>query len=120
MGADERTFEQIEGDVKQFCEERNWDQFHDAKELSVALSTEVSELVELFRYKTGEEIEEVVAERREDFENEIADVLFLVARMTQIYDVGVGEAFDKKLEKTAENYPVEDAKGKNQKYTEYR
>ena len=120
MGADERTFEQIEGNVREFCEKRDWDQFHDAKELSVALSTEVSELVELFPYKTGGEIEEVVAERREDFENEIADVLFLVARMTQIYDVDAEEVFDRKLEKTAENYPVEDAKGKNQKYTEYR
>jgi NTP pyrophosphatase (non-canonical NTP hydrolase) len=119
MDADGRTFGQLESDVKEFCQKRDWGQFHNAKELSVALSTEVSEIVELFRYKTGEEIQETVTERREEFEDEIADVLFLVARISQIYDVDVGEAFDRKLEKTAENYPVEKSKGKNQKYTEY-
>ncbi len=114
----ETRIEELKEKVKKFCDERDWDQFHNIKELAIALSIEVSELLELFRWKTPEEVKEVMKNRREDVEDEIADVMYFLLRIAQMNGIDLSEAFERKLEKTGKNYPVEKSKGSNKKYNE--
>lgn len=104
--------------VKKFCEDRDWDQFHNAKELSIGLSTEASELLQHFRFKTPEQVEEIMKSRREEIEDELADVLIFAIRFAQKYDVDMEEIVNRKLKKNEEKYPIETSKGSNKRYDE--
>ncbi len=116
------TVETLKAKVREFCEERDWDQFHDAKELAIGLITEASELLEHFRFRSAREIEERLerdAKHREAVEDELADALFFVLRFAQKNGVDLAAALARKMEKNARKYPVELAKGSNRKYTEF-
>ena len=106
--------------VKAFCEERDWDQFHDAKELAIALSIEASELLELFRWKSPEEVRAVMADeaRSKKVEQEMADVFFFLLRMAQLYDIDLGNALQEKIRDNEARYPAEKFKGSNRKYSD--
>ncbi|MEK6840823.1 MAG: nucleotide pyrophosphohydrolase [Nanoarchaeota archaeon] len=115
-----RKIQEIKDFVKKYCEERDWDQFHSAKELAIALSIEASELLAPFRFKSEKEIEELFKnpKKKEEIEDEMADVLYFLTRLAQRYDIDLAEAFDRKMDKNAKRYPVEKAKGSNKKYNE--
>ncbi len=121
MADEEIPVEELKTKIGKFCAERDWDRFHDAKELAVALSTEASELLEHFRYMSSEEVDETMhdSKKREEIEDELADVFYHVLRIAQYYDIDLSDAFHRKLAKTAEKYPVEKAKGSRKKYTEF-
>ena len=102
--------------VQSFCEERDWDQFHSAKNLAIGLVTEASELLELFRFH--ENCDHVVKEKREEVSDELADVFFFLLRFAQRNDIDLAEALTYKLKKNAEKYPIYKSKGTNKKYTE--
>jgi len=114
------TLHEIKEIVKTHCENRDWDQFHNAKELAIGIITESSELLELFRFKSEEEIDEMFKDtkKREDIEDEVADVLFFLFRLAQKYDIDVSEVFHRKMKKSAKKYPIEKFKGSNKKYNE--
>ena len=118
---EERKIQEIKEFVKKYCEERDWDQFHGAKDLAIALSIEAGELLEHFRFKSKEEVEELFKDlkKKEEISDEMADILYFLIRMAQKYDIDLAEAFDKKMEKSAKNYPIEKAKGSNKKYNEF-
>jgi NTP pyrophosphatase (non-canonical NTP hydrolase) len=121
MPKDHQTnIKELKQKIKDFCDKRDWDQFHNAKELAIALSIEASELLEIFRWKNPEEVKELFnnAKKKEDIEDEMADVLYFLIRMAQIYDIDLSEALDKKMEKNDKKYPVEKFKGSNKKYNE--
>ena len=107
--------------VKQFCEERDWDQFHGAKDLTIGIVTESSELLQHFRFKSDAEIEMMFksTEKREHISEEMADVLYFLLRLAQKYDIDLVTELDKKMKKNAKKYPIEKAKGSNKKYTEF-
>lgn len=108
------------GKVRRFCEERDWNQFHNPKDLAIGISTEANELLDIFRFKSDDQMTEIFTDpmKREHVEEEIADTLFFVLRFAQMNDIDLVEALDRKLAKNAEKYPVEKAKGSNEKYTE--
>lgn len=113
------VFDALKEDVKLFCAEREWDQFHGLKDLSIGLTTEASELLELFRFKSDAECEAVMSgSGRQKAEDEIADVLFFVVRFAQKYNVDLTTAFQRKMEKNRAKYPVEKSRGSNKKYNE--
>ena len=114
------TIQELKLKVKKFCEDRDWDQFHNAKELAIALSLESAEVLDLFRYKSTEEVEKMLKnpEKKLELSEELADVLYLVFRISQLYDIDLSSQFNKKMAKNELKYPVELAKGKNNKYTE--
>ena len=116
------TIQELKLKVKKFCEDRDWDQFHNAKELAIALSLESAEVLDLFRYKSTEEVEKMlkVPEKKLELSEELADVLYLVFRISQLYDIDLSSEFNKKMVKNELKYPVELAKGKNSKYTELK
>jgi len=106
--------------VKNFCEERDWDQFHSPKDLAIGVSTEASELLELFRFKTDQEVKELLKDPKfeEKLSEEAADVFFFILRLCQMNEIDLEKSFHKKLAKNAEKYPVEKSKGSNKKYDE--
>jgi NTP pyrophosphatase (non-canonical NTP hydrolase) len=106
--------------VADFCTARDWDRYHTAKELAVGIVTEAAELLDIFRFKSDDEIAAALGDpaRRPAVEHELADVLFFVLRFAQRHQIDLATAFERKLALNAERYPVEKAKGSNRKYTE--
>jgi NTP pyrophosphatase (non-canonical NTP hydrolase) len=105
--------------IKEFCEQRDWDQYHNPKDLAIGISTEAAELLDLFRFKNGDEIEQTLANKREHIEDELADVLFFVLRFAQMNQIDLKEALEHKMAKNAAKYPIDKVKGNNKKYNEY-
>jgi len=116
------NIQEIKELVKKFCEDRDWDQFHGAKDLSIGIITEASELLEHFRFKSKEEVEELFKdiEKKEKISKEMADILYFLMRLSQKYDVDLTTALTKKMKENEERYPLEKAKGSNKKYTELK
>lgn len=115
------TICEIKEIIKHFCEERDWDQFHNAKDLAIGISTEANELLQIFRFKSNEEIEQMMnSDRRTEIEEELADIFYFVIRFAQMNAIELSEAVIKKIEKNAKKYPVDKVKGCNKKYNEYK
>jgi len=106
--------------VSCFCKEREWDQYHMAKDLAIGISTESAELLALFRFKNENEIEELLSssEGRLKAGHELADVLFFLLRFAERYNFDISEELLKKLELNRKRYPIDKAKGSNKKYDE--
>jgi NTP pyrophosphatase (non-canonical NTP hydrolase) len=111
----------LKNTVGAFCEARDWDQFHDIKELAIGVSTESSELLEIFRFLSKEQCESLFdnSGKREKIEDELADVLLFLLRISGRYNVDLKAALIKKMAKNAVKYPVEKARGSNRKYNEF-
>lgn len=114
------TIYDLKQKVKCFCEERDWDQFHNPKDLSIGISTEANELLDIFRFKSNGQMEEMFRDdmTRTHIEEEIADVLFFVLRFAQMYNLDLERCLNNKLEKNAQKYTIERSRGNNLKYTE--
>lgn len=120
MNMNARTLKELTEKVKSFCEERDWDQFHNPKDLAIGISTEANELLDIFRFKSEEEMRQIFENgpKREHVEEELADTLFFVLRFAQMNHMDLGEILDRKMKKNGKKYPVDKIKGKNLKYTE--
>ncbi len=103
--------------VAQFCAERDWDQFHNAKDLAIGAVTEASELLELFRFLDANQVSAAMRDpaSRRAMGHELADTLFFLLRFAQRYDFDLSQEFKQKLSLNAEKYPVAKFKGKNLK-----
>lgn len=106
--------------IQKFCEERDWDQFHTPKDLAIGVATEAGELLDLFRFKTNEQINDLLKDPkfRENLQDEMADVLFFILRMAQMNQIDLEQITINKLAKNAKKYPVETSRGSNRKYNE--
>jgi len=116
---DKTSVGELKNLVEKFCEERDWDQYHNAKDLAIGIITESSELLEHFRFKSIKEVEEVIIHKKEKISEELADILFFILRLAQRYDIDLSREFQKKIQKNAKKYPIEKSKGSNKKYTEF-
>jgi len=92
--------------IRQFREDRNWDQYHSPKNLAMALMVEAAELAELFQWLTQEESHELVNTRREAIEDEIGDVLIYLANLADKCGIDPLAAAHKKIAKNHIKYPV--------------
>ena len=103
--------------VARFCEERDWDQFHSPKELAIGAITESSELLEIFRFKTEKEMVRMLEDpvEREKIGHELADILFFLLRFSQRFGFDLLAELDAKMKRNELRYPVETARGSNQK-----
>ena len=99
----------------QFRNERDWQQFHDSKNLATALSIEVAELNELFLWKDVAESEKVDVNRLKE---ELADVFAYAFLLAEKHNLDVKEIVLEKIKRNGEKYPVEKAKGTAKKYNE--
>ncbi len=98
--------------IKSFVKERNWDQFHSPKNLSMALSVEASELVEIFQWLKESDLKKVDKEKVAD---EIADIFFYLLRISQKMNIDIEKSFYQKMIKNIKKYPVNVSKGKSNK-----
>jgi len=107
--------------VQQFCEERDWDQFHSMKELAIGLVTESAELLDLMRFKSPEQISDMLqqSDSRERVSDELADIAWMLFRFCQLHGFDLSHSMSQKLKKNAEKYPVEKSRGSNRKYNEF-
>lgn len=109
----------LQTELATFSSEREWDQFHTPKNLVMALSGEVGELVERFQWLTPEQSERdsLSSEALQAIEEEMADVLLYLIRMADRLNVDLGAVAQSKLRLNAEKYPVDDARGNAVKYS---
>ncbi len=97
------NFNKINDEVSKFVKERKWDKYHSPKNLSMALSVEASELVEIFQWKNDQDISDADKNKVED---EIADIFFYLIRLSQKMNIDIEKSFYKKLEKNKIKYPL--------------
>ena len=111
-------FDELNTEIREFCDRREWEQFHTPKDLAIGLTTESGELLEQFRFKSQEEQTDLLADpdSREAIEDELADVLFFLLRFADLYDVDLEAALATKLEKNRSRYPEKEYTGSNDKY----
>lgn len=115
------TIHELKEKVRRFCEDRDWDQFHGAKDLAIGIITESSELLERFRFKSPEEIDAMLLDssEREIIEEELADIMFFLIRFAQRFDIDLSATLNDKIAKNNRNYPIEKSRGSNKKYDEF-
>lgn len=98
MSDKETTLEILKNEVREFSEKRDWGQFHNPKELAIGISTEANELLQIFRFKSEEDMRKMMkSEKREEVEEELADVLYFVLRFAQMNNVDLSSAVLKKI-----------------------
>ena len=116
------TLHQLKEKIRSFCEERDWDQYHNAKDLAIGIVTEASELLEHFRFKSSAQVDELFAESssRSEIAQELADILYFVLRLSERYGIDLSEELTTKLSVNAERYPIGKSKGSNKKYSEFK
>ncbi|HIR63580.1 MAG TPA: nucleotide pyrophosphohydrolase [Candidatus Coprenecus avistercoris] len=104
--------QEITDKIVQFTAERDWDQFHNGKDLALALSIEAAELNELYLWKKAEDVD------IEKVKEELADILNYAFLIADKYNFDVKQIILDKLERNALKYPVDKAKGNAKKYNE--
>lgn len=113
-----RTLSDLTQRVLRHRDERDWKQFHTPKELAVSLCVEAAELLEIMQWRTGADLEQALAARRQEVSDELADVLHSLLLLADHLGVDLGRALEQKLAKDALKYPIEKSKGKGLKYNE--
>lgn len=116
------SISELRAEVRRFIIARDWDQFHSPKDLAIGLITESAELLELFRFKDEAEVTQLLAAEdfRRELRHEIADCFFFILAMSRKLDIDLSQALVEKIALSAQRYPVEQARGKNAKYTAYQ
>ena len=104
--------------LRQFMEERDWKQFHNPKDMAIAISLESSELLEHFLWMNGADIDSRVTAHGEGIREEMADIGIYLMELCDVLGIDLIAAMSDKLDKAALKYPIEKAKGSNKKYTE--
>lgn len=98
--------------LRKFRDEREWDQFHNSKDLAIAITIEASELLELFLWKDNEGADP------EKLKDELADVMTFCFMLADKHQLNITEIISDKILKNEEKYPIEKAKGIATKYTD--
>ena len=110
-----KDIKQLTEAVLKFRDERDWQQFHNPKDLALSLSLEASELLENFQWKTSEE---AIQKNLDNMREELADIFIYTLLFANEVGIDLKEAVEQKLEKNNQKYPVEKARGSSAKYTE--
>lgn len=104
----------------QFRRERDWEQFHNPKDIAISLSIEAAELLEWFQWRNKTEIKQMLETyKREALEDEIADVAVYLSYLCHDLNIDIEQAIQRKMQKNAAKYPVDKVKGRADKYNEY-
>ncbi len=113
------SLEALRERLRNFVRERDWDQFHSPKNLAMAMIVEAAELVEHFQWMTEQESKDLTPEKLAQVEHEIADTFVYLLRISEVLGVDIIQAANRKIDLNALKYPVEKARGRNTKYTEF-
>lgn len=104
----------------QFRRERDWEQFHNPKDIAISLSIEAAELLEWFQWRNHDEIKAMLnSDKREQLEDEIADVAVYLSYLCHDLGIDLNQVVKAKMVKNAAKYPKDKVKGRADKYNEY-
>ena len=106
--------------VRQFVDERDWDQFHTPKNLASALSVEAAELLEHFQWLQHGRVEELGADKLVKVRHEMADVLVYLVRLADKFEIDLMAAVEEKMVLNRAKYPADKVRGDARKYHEYK
>jgi NTP pyrophosphatase (non-canonical NTP hydrolase) len=106
--------------VVKFVKARDWEQFHNPKDVAISLALEAAEVLEHFQWKNPEEIKMHLKANKQDVSDEIADVLYWVLLMSYYLEIDLHQAFASKMQQNEKKYPADKAKGSHSKYTAYQ
>lgn len=114
------TLAELKSRVLAFAQERDWEQFHAPKNLSMALAAEAAELMEHFLWTTSEASRTVTRdpEKRRKIEEELADVVIYALEFSNVTGIDLAAVIETKMALNAKKYPVEKARGRSEKYDE--
>lgn len=114
------NIEKIQQRLEKFSKIRDWEQFHNPKNLAMALSVEVAELVEIFQWSNNGGLAEIKDPKKKDrIKEEIADIFIYLIKISNKLDLNIEEIINQKIDKNEKKYPVEQSKGNSLKYTEF-
>lgn len=108
------NWKELQEALIKFRNERDWEQFHNPKDLALALSIEAAELNELFLWKKAEDAD------HEKIKEELADVLAYAILLAEKYNLDINEIVLNKIKRNGEKYPIEKARGTAKKYNELK
>ena len=109
----------LQDQIRDFVQQRDWEQFHTPKNLAISLSVEAAELLEPFKWLANGDRKELGEEKLSHVRHEMADVFIYLLRIADKLDVDLVEAVESKLALNREKYPAELVKGSAKKYHEY-
>jgi dCTP diphosphatase len=118
-GREDLGLEDLRSTIGVFIQERDWEQFHSPKNLAMALSVEVAEIVEHFQWLTEEQSQNLPPEKLAEVKEEIGDVMIYLTELADKLGIDPVEAAEAKLEINKRKYPADLVRGKASKYTEY-
>ena len=104
--------------VLKFCDERDWRQFHNPKDLAISLLVEATELLDEFKWKDEKAVATHIKENIESVADEVMDVLYHVLLFASDLNIDIDSEFERKMLANEKKYPVEKSKGSRKKYTE--
>lgn len=117
---DKTTIEELKRIVIKFMDERGWKKYHNPKDLAISISIEAAELLEIFQWKSVEEIKDMLKdnEKYQKACEELADIIIYCLYFTSAVNADMSEIVKSKMEHNRKKYPVEKAKDNAKKYTE--
>lgn len=118
MNDNNTTLQDLKNTVEKFIQEREWSQFHNAKNLSMSIAAEAAELMELFLWFEGNESNAVMQKSGDAVRQEVADIAWMLLCFCNRYNIDLCDAIRQKMVINAEKYPVEKAKGRREKYNQ--
>ena len=113
------TLAELQTQLRAFNQERDWGQYHNPRNLAMALSVEAAEVLELYLWSTDQGPQPPVASRVDKVPHELADVLICLLNLAEHAQVDLASAFQEKLAMNAEKYPASKVAGRMEKYSEY-
>jgi len=113
------NLEDLKTRLRQFADERDWDQFHSPKNLAMALIVEVAELVEHFQWLSEKDSSDLPDSTLKEVAEEIADIQIYLVRLADKLDVDILRAAEAKLQENHLKYPAKRVKGSSKKYSQY-
>jgi NTP pyrophosphatase (non-canonical NTP hydrolase) len=120
MASDKATIQELIAAIRAFAQERDWQQFHAPKNLSMALAAEAGELMEHFLWCESEQSHQLCEnpEKKVAIADELADVLIYALRFADVACIDPVVAINEKMLRNNDRYPVEKSKGRSNKYNE--
>ena len=108
------TFKSLKDEIESFIHEREWEQFHSPKNLSMALAIEAAELMDIFKWHSSDEAWELVDDEkvRRDVEDELADIIVYGLAFANRHNIDVSSAIRRKMVKNGRKYPRSEFRGK--------
>ena len=102
--------------IREFADERDWDQFHNPKNLSMALSAEIGELLDIFQWLTSDQSKNLSDKDLKLAKEELGDIMIYLIRLSDKLDIDLEQAVIDKIKINEEKYPIELSKGNSTKY----